>query len=167
MDDPVLGRRSIRKYTREPVPDESVELLLRAAMSAPSAGNEQPWEFVVIHDRQLLDHIPSVHPYSHMLKEAPLAILVCADLSRKKYEQYWIQDCAAATENILVEAAALGLGSVWLGVYPMDTRVEGIRRILGLPEHVVPFSLVAIGHPAETKPPADRYDAARVHCDGW
>jgi nitroreductase len=167
MDDPVLSRRSIRKYTSEPVPDDVVERLLRAAMAAPSAGNQQPWQFVVIRDRDTLTGITEFHPYSKMLPDAPVAVVVCGDAANCKWPQMWEQDCAAATENLLVEAELLGLGAVWLGVHPLEERVSGIRRLLGMPDSVVPFAVVPIGHPAESKPPADRYDEARVHRERW
>ncbi len=167
MNDPVLSRRSIRKYTDEPVTDEQVECLLRAAMAAPSAGNQQPWQFVVIREREVLDAVPEVHPYSSMITLAPLAILVCGDRRLERWPQYWDQDCSAATENMLVAAAQLGLGAVWLGVHPLQERVDGLRRLLCIPREITPFSLVPVGWPAETKAPADRYDAARVHYDRW
>ena len=163
----ILSRRSIRKYTDKKVSDEFVKELLEAAMSSPSAGNEQPWHFVAITDHKILDEIPRIHPYSGMLKEAPLAILICGDESLQKYEGYWVQDCSAATENILIAANAIGLGGVWLGVYPIEDRVAGIRKLLGMPEKVIPFALLSIGYPAEQKPLADRYDESRVHHDKW
>jgi nitroreductase len=166
MDDPVLSRRSIRAYTAEPVTDEQVERLLRAAMAAPSAGNQQPWRFLVVTDHATLATIPSVHPYSHMLERAPLAIVVCG-LEGQRWPQYWVQDCSAAVENILIEAVLLGLGAVWLGVYPLDERVSGLRRLLGIPDDVIPFAVVPIGHPAESKKPARRYDPERVHRERW
>jgi len=167
MNDPVLSRRSIRKYTSEPVPDDVVERLLRAAMAAPSAGNQQPWQFVVIRDRATLTAITEVHPYSTMLPGAPAVILVCGDAASCKWPQMWEQDCAAATENLLIEAEVLGLGAVWLGVHPLEERVRGIRALLGMPDSVVPFAIVPLGHPAESKPPSDRYDEARVHHERW
>jgi nitroreductase len=167
VHDPVLSRRSVRKYTTEPVTDEHVERLLRAAMAAPSAGDQRPWQFVVVRDRATLAAITEVHPYARMLHEAPLAIVVCGDTELEKWLQFWEQDCAAATENLLVEAEALGLGAVWLGVHPLTERVEGLRRLLDAPGHVVPFAVVAVGHPAQRKPPSDRYDPARVHHDSW
>jgi nitroreductase len=167
MDDPVLSRRSIRKYTGEPVDDATVERLLHAAMAAPSAGNQQPWRFVVIRDRVTRIAVTEVHPYSRMLPEAAVAILVCGDPTSCKWPQMWEQDCAAATENLLIEAELLGLGAVWLGVHPIVERVDGIRALLGIPESVVPFAIVPLGHPAESKPPSDRYDAARVHRERW
>ena len=167
MDDPVLSRRSIRKYTAQAVPDELVDRLLRAAMNAPSAGNQQPWRFIVVQDRELLDQVPAIHPYSAMLAKAPLAIVVCGDPGDAKWPEYWPQDCAAATENILIEAQLLGLGAVWLGVYPLQERMRPLRELFGLPDHVELFAMVAVGFPAEQKPPAERYDPARVHRDRW
>ena len=165
--DAILTRRSIRRYTEQPVPDDAVDELLKAAMSAPSAGNQQPWQFVVIRERGLLDEIPKYHPYSAMLKQASLAILICGDLKSEKHKGYWVQDCSAATQNLLVAAQAKGLGAVWLGVYPREDRVAGIRKVLGLPEHIVPLSLIPVGYKGEEKPPANRYDPSRVHHDGW
>jgi nitroreductase len=165
--DAILSRRSIRQYTEKPVSDETVKELLEAAMSAPSAGNEQPWHFVIINDRGILKEIPKIHPHSRMLEHAPVAILVCGDEQLQKYQGYWVQDCSAATENILIAAQAMGLGAVWLGVYPIEDRVIGIRKLLDIPEHVTPFSLISIGYPAEQKPPANRYDASRVHHNQW
>ena len=163
----ILTRRSIRKYTGQPVPDEVVKHLLEAAMSAPSANNKQPWHFVVIRDRGILDAIPTFHPYSGMLKEAALAILVCGDTRSQTLEGYWVQDCSAATQNILIAINALGLGGVWLGIYPREERVEGVRKLVELADHVMPLSLISIGHPAEKLPPSNRYDASRVHHNKW
>jgi len=165
--DTIRNRRSIRKYTPQPVPQELVTRLLEAAMSAPSAGNEQPWEFIVITDREVLQAITTVHPCSQMLKEAPLAVVVCGNLEREKYPGFWVEDCSAATENILLEAEDVGLGGVWLGVYPHDERVKGLAKLFGLPSSVVPLSIVALGYPAEKKPPAERFDPSRVHTNRW
>jgi len=168
--DAILSRRSIRKYTEEAVPDELMSQLLSAAMSAPSAANQQPWHFVVIDDRRMLDEITSFHPYSAMLKEAPAAILICYDKrleSEKARGLWWVEDCSAATENILIAAQAIGLGAVWLGVFPLENLVEKFRELVGADDCIVPFSLISIGFPAEHKPPADRYDALRVHHNRW
>ena len=165
--DVILSRRSIRQYTAQPVPAEAIGQLLKAAMSAPSAGNEQPWHFVVIDDHRTLDQVPGFHPYATMLRGAAAAILVCGDQRLEKHEGFWVQDCAAATQNILLAAHAMGLGAVWLGVYPVEERVVGFRELLSIPEDVVPFSLLSIGYPAERKPPPDRYDSARIHGNRW
>ena len=165
--DAILSRRSVRRYTAEQVPEKVIHELLEAAMSAPSASNEQPWQFVIINDRQVLDEIPKYHPYAGMLKEASLAIAVCGDLELEALKGYWVQDCSAATENILIAAQANGLGAVWLGVYPWQERVAATRKLLGLPEHIIPLCLISIGYPAEKKPRANRYNASRVHYNRW
>ena len=162
----ILSRRSIRRYTEKPVSDEVLKELLEAAMCAPSAANRQPWYFVVINDRKILDEIPNLHPYSQMLKEAPVAILVCCD-SDLQLDDYGVQDCSAATQNILLAAHAGGLGAVWLGVYPLEQRVAAIQKLLDLPENIIPISLISIGYPAEQKPRLDRYRADRVHYNRW
>lgn len=163
----ILERRSIRKYTGEKVSDALVEDLLRAAMAAPSGGNEQPWEFIVVRDKGIREKITEFHPYSQMLPGADLAIIVCGDVSREKYKGLWVQDCAAATENILITAQEKGLGAVWLGVYPEKDRMDGLEKLLDLPKGVYPFSIVSVGYPAEHKEPADRFDKARIHYDKW
>ncbi|MCK4626092.1 MAG: nitroreductase family protein [Phycisphaerae bacterium] len=167
--DAILSRRSIRKYTDQAVPEEVITELLKAAMSAPSAGNQQPWRFVVIDDRRILDEIMTIHPYSAMLKEAPLVILVCFDkgLELEVVEGLWPQDCSAATENILIAAQAIGLGAVWLGVYALKNMVAEFRKLVGAPDHIIPFSLISIGYPAEQKPPANRYDSSRIYHNRW
>ena len=163
----ISTRRSVRSFTSKPIAKEIVEELLRAAMSAPSAGNEQPWQFVVIDDRKMLDRIIDVNPNAKMCKEAQAAILVCGDTSKEKYPGFWVQDCSAAAQNILLAAHDKGIGSVWTGVYPIEERVEGFRRLLGLPENVVPFCLVPLGYPAKQVPQVDRFQRDRVHHNGW
>ena len=163
----ILSRRSIRKYTGEAVPAEAARVLLEAAMAAPSAGDERPWQFVVITARATLDQIPRFHPYANMVTEAPLAILVCGDERLEKHKGFWVQDCSAAVQNILIAARALGLGAVWCGVYPRAERVAGFRDLLGLPPEVIPLALIPVGHPAEEKPPVGRYDEKRVHRERW
>jgi nitroreductase len=163
----LFARRSIRKFTAEAVDDANVMQLLRAAMAAPSAGNQQPWEFIVMRDRDALRAVLEFHPYAKMLEHAPVAIVVCGNTRRERFPGFWVQDCAAATENLLIQATALGLGSVWLGMHPLEERVRGLSALLRLPEHVIPLCLVAIGRPAETKEPNDRYEADRVHQEKW
>jgi nitroreductase len=165
--DAILTRRSIRKYSDRPVPDDLVTDLLRAAMAAPSAGNQQPWQFIVVRERGLLESIAAASPYAGMTRHAQLAVVVCGDLSREHHPGFWVQDCAAATENLLVAATALGLGAVWLGMYPREERIAGVRALFGLPEHVVPFAIVPVGYPAEYPGPAQRFDPNRIHLDRW
>lgn len=167
MIDVIFRRRSIRRYTEEPVAEEAVREAIAAAMSAPSAGDQRPWQFVVIDDRSILSRVPETHPHASMVPGAPVAVLVCGDLSLERRQGYWVQDCAAATQNLLLAVAAQGLGAVWLGVYPRQDRVDGLRKLLGIPAHVVPFALVPIGRPAEHKGREDRYDPSRVHRNRW
>jgi nitroreductase len=163
----ILTRRSIRKYTSEPVTDDELKQLLTAAMNAPSAGNQRPWEFIVIRDRETLNRIPGIHMYAQMLKQAQAAIVVCGDMTKQKYDGFWIQDCSAATQNILLSATAMGLGAVWLGVYPVVERVEDLRKMLDIPGHVVPLSIVSLGRPGEEREASDRYDKSRIHMEKW
>jgi nitroreductase len=163
----ITTRRSIRAYTAQPVSEELIRELLAAAMSAPSASNRQPWHFLVITERHQLDAMTAILPYGQMLRQAPLAIVVCGDRERQPMDGYWVQDCSAATENILLAAHAKGLGAVWLGVYPRQERIEPLRRLLGLPDQVPPLAVLSIGYPAEQKEPAGRYDESRIHRDRW
>jgi nitroreductase len=163
----ILSRRSIRKYTGEAVDDDLVKGMLEAAMAAPSAGNQQCWQYVVITDSEILNEIPSIHPSATMVREAALAVLICGDKNLEKHTGYWVQDCAASTENLLLAAHALGLGACWLGVHPREDRVKGLKALLKLPEQVMPLALVAVGHPDETRPRANRYNPQRVHKNGW
>ncbi len=163
----IFNRRSIRKYTRQEISEEIMEKLLRAAMAAPSAENEQPWHFVVIKDKDILYEITQFHPYSQMLKMADCAIVVCGDLNLDACKGFWVQDCSAATENILIQATDLGLGAVWLGVYPDMSRVKPLQSFLGLPENVIPLCIVSLGYPTDSRAPADRFNPARIHKNKW
>ncbi len=166
--DGIAGRRSVRRFGQEPVDDETVEKLLRAAMAAPSAGNQQPWRFVVVRDREVLRRLADASPYASMLPTAPVAIVVCGEPAVEKHVGFWVQDCSAATENLLLAAHALGLGAVWLGYYPVHERIAGASEALGLPDGIVPLCVVPVGHPKEEEKPAvDRYDATFVHRDRW
>ncbi len=163
----ILGRRSIRKYSGEPVTDAQMKRLLEAAMAAPSAHNRQPWHFIVVRDRNTLLEVPKFHNYSKMLEQAALAIVVCGDLEIEGGTGFWVQDCSAATENILLAAKAAGLGAVWLGVHPNEALVKGLRGLLGIPERIMPLCIISIGHPLEEKPPGNRYRDDRVHTGKW
>lgn len=161
----IMTRRSVRDFNHAPVSKEDVQELLKAGMQAPSAKNEQPWHFVVIDDPDVLHTIPEFHPYSEMLLDAPLAILVCSELELDAGSA--IQDCSAATQNILLAAHAKGLGAVWLGVHPNPKRVSGMKKLLGLPEGIHPVSLIAVGHPALQPNPEDRFQDDRVRYNAW
>jgi len=161
----ILARRSIRKYTDNPVSEADTKTLLEAAMAAPSASNRKPWAFIVVTKRETLDALAEAHPHGKMLFEATLCIAVCGDLT--EMERYWVQDCSAATENLLLAATALDLGAVWLGVYPREERVTAVQEVLSIPEHITPLNLISIGHPAEEKEARTQYDESRVHYERW
>ncbi len=161
----IKTRRSVRNWTSEPVPPEIIRQILEAAMYAPSAGDEQAWQFVVIQDRGLLDQAGDVNPYARISRLAPLGILVCGDTSLEKYTGFWVQDCSAATQNLLVAAHSLGLGGVWTGIYPEEGRVRGFKKLYGLPENVIPLGLLLLGYPDQKPSQPKRYKAERVHQD--
>ena len=163
----LLTRRSIRRFHPTPIAPELIEKLLWAGMYAPSACNRRPWEFVLIDDPVLTAEIPKIHPHAPMAMQAPLSILVCGDLQREHPSGYWVVDCAAAVENILLAAHSLGLGAVWTGIYPREERIEGMAKLLGLPDHIRPHSLIVVGHPAETPDAPDRFEPHRIHRNGW
>lgn len=165
--DAIFTRRSVRSYTDQPVDQKTIELLLKAAMQAPSARNTQPWQFVVITDRNLLAEIPKVHPYAKMIPGAALGILICADETLQPNQFRWCQDLGAATQNLLLAAHGLGLGAVWLGVYGAEDRSQGIRNLLKLPQHIHPYSLISIGACDEKPAPQDRYRPDRVRFNQW
>ena len=161
----IMTRTSIRKYTDEPVSKTDIETLLRAGMAAPTAVNAQPWHFVAITDKAKLREMAATSRRGGMLEQAALAIVVCGDMDKAmegKAQAFWIQDCSAATENILLAAHALGLGAVWTGGYPMDERVEAISKVLKLPETIVPLCTIVIGHPAESPQPKDKWKPENV-----
>lgn len=165
--DCLMTRRSIRKFSAEPVDPELIQTALAAAMSAPSAGNAQPWHFVLMTDRARLDRVPGFHPHAAMARQAQAAILVCAEPALEKYPGHWPLDCAAATENLLLALHAQGLGAVWTGVYPEQSRLENFRQLLGIPETVIPYSFIPLGHPDMASGRVDRFQPARVHRETW
>ncbi len=161
----IFARRSIRKFHSNFVDDEKIDLMLQAAMAAPSAHNARPWHFIVVKDRQTLDRLADIHPYAKMCYEATLAIVVCGEPAIS--ENYWPQDCSAATQNILLAGTSLGLGTVWLGVHPGVERKGPIKQLFGVPDELEVLSVVAVGYPAEKKPSRTQYDAGRVHHEVW
>jgi Nitroreductase len=163
----IATRRSIRRFQERPVIDEHLQTIIEAAMLAPSAGNQQPWHFVVITDREKLDRIPDFHPYSAMVRMAPAAILVCGDPAGGPWPDFWTQDCSAATQNALLAARDLGLGTVWVGVYPVEERMGGFRRLLDIPEYIYPFALIPVGWPVDSFHTVNRSKPERVHQEAW
>lgn len=162
----IFTRRSIRKYTIEPVSKKDIKTMLEAAMAAPSASNGKPWHFIVVTNRKILNNLAKAHPYGKMLSEAPLCIAVCGDKTISA--RSWVQDCSAAAENLLLAATALGLGAVWVGVLEEEEEcINRIREVLNIPESSIPLNLISIGHPAEKKDPRTQYDEKRVHREQW
>jgi nitroreductase len=158
-------RRSIRKYTDQPIPPQVLEQLLAAGMMAPSARNEQAWQFGVVQNRATLAALSKVSPYATMAERAAAVIVVCGDTQKETVANlgYWVIDCSAATQNILLAAHALGLGAVWVAIHPRVERIAALRLILPLPDHIIPLCLVPLGYPG----PVNRFDAERVHFEQW
>ena len=165
--DAILTRRSVRSYNNKNIGNELINILLKTGFSAPSAGNQQPWHFIIIKDRETLDKITEILPNGQMLKKANCAIFICGDLSVEKYKGYWILDCSAATENILISARSLGLGSCWLGVYPREERIKNLKLLFNLPDHIIPFSVLSLGFTDEMQEESDRFNDERVHWEKW
>lgn len=160
----LLKRRSIRKFTNEPVTKEQIDELLHAAMSGPSAVNKCPWEFYVVTDKNKLEELKGCAHYSKI--DAPLAIVVAGNLLRSlplKMSEFWVQDCSAATENILLMAVELGLGSVWCGIHPQKEAKKKVSKVLNLPINEIPLNIIYIGHPNQAIEARDQYDERRVH----
>ena len=168
--DNIMSRTSIRKYRDKQVEDEKITAILKAAMAAPTAANKQPWQFIVIKKQNVRQQLATALPYAKMVAQAPLAIVVCGDMSKamKDEEQpFWIQDASAASENILLAAHSLGLGAVWTGLYPLHDRVRAVQQILHLPQSVIPLNLIPIGYPAENTIPKDKWKEGNIHHESW
>ena len=165
----IMTRASVRTYTAELVDSADVITLLKAGMAAPTAMNRQPWVFVVVDDKALLQKFADSLQYAKMAASAPLAVVVCADLTRNPGASgdWWVMDASAASENLLLAAHAVGLGAVWTGVYPRSERVKAVRTILGLPESVVPLNVIPIGYPAETPEPKQKWNPGNIRRNGW
>jgi nitroreductase len=165
----IFGRRSIRVYRPGQIDEETVRMLLEAAMAAPSAAAKDPWRFVVVRDQANLLKIAEALPNGQMISGAALGIIVCGDTEAAHDRQisYLLQDCAAAIENLLLAAHAIGLGACWLGIHPRDERMKKISSLLSLPPSVVPVSAIAIGQPGEEKEARTRYNPVFVHQEQW
>lgn len=169
----ILTRTSIRAYTDQSVPDEMIETMLRAGMAAPTAMNRQPWEFVVVKDREILDSLAGRLKYAKMLVQAPLAIVVCAKSTitlnatgETVTNNFWVDDASAATENILLAAHALGLGAVWTAASDAE-RSSAVRQILGIPADISPLCVIPIGFPGENPEPKDKWKPEKIHYERW
>ena len=164
----IHNRRSIRKYTDQPVSDDLIEKILRAGMMAPSAGNQQPWQFIVIRDRKKLEEISARHPYADMAKSAQVGIVVCGDMKlAARHNPFWVQDVSACTENMLLTIHDLGLGGVWISSYPIENRIKLFCDVCLLPDHVIPLAFIPIGYPAEKIRTQDRFKKDRIHKEEW
>ena len=167
--DLIFSRRSIRKYQDKEVSEEMISDLLEAAMAAPSAVAKDPWHFIVVRSRETINEITDILPNGKMLREAPVALIVCGDINKAHLQEvsYMLQDLSAAVENILIAANTLGLGTCWLGVHPREDRQAGIRQLFALPGHIIPMCGIAIGWPAEQPESRTRYQQERVHLEKW
>ena len=163
-------RKSVRNYTDQKVGKDLLEKLVKAGMAAPTAVNKQPWAFITIDDRATLDSLGNGLPYAKMLKKAKAAIVVCGDLTKalEGWEQeFWIQDCSAASQNILLAAEAMGLGAVWTAAYPAEDRMATVRNVLQLPDHIIPLNVIPIGYPTGAEKPKDKWKAENLHWNKW
>ncbi len=165
--DAIFTRRSIRRYSEKKITDETVNKILKAAMYAPSAVNKQPWHFIVFEDKETCNEIIQVHKSAAMLTEAKKAIVICYDEKLQHDEGYGVIDCSAATQNMLLAAHALELGACWIGICPRKNRIDGLKRIFNLPDHIVPFAVISMGYPAEKKSIPERYKTERIHYEKW
>ncbi len=160
----LFARKSVRKYLAKPVEKEKTELLLKAGMAAPTGKDTRPWEFVVVTDREVLDSLAVGLPYAKMLKEAPMAIVVCGDSSKSSY---WYVDCSAAAENILLAAEALGLGAVWTATYPYEDRMNIVKQRVNLPDSILSLCVIPVGYPAMPHSPKNKWNEAKIHYNKW
>lgn len=162
----ILQRKSVRAYTDRAVSHEQLDTLIRAAMAAPTGRDMRPWHFIVLEGRHQLSPLAEQLPYAKMLAEAQAAVVVCGDMSVTDKEgnpsRNWTFDCSAATENLLLQAEAMGLGAVWTGVYPYDERIKAVKQALHLPDHLIPLNVIPIGYPKGDPQPKDKYDPAKV-----
>ncbi len=158
-------RRSVRTYTDAPIEPAQIEAVLRAAMQAPSAKNQQPWEFIVVQNKETLEKLSHLGPFATMLSSAAAAIVVMGNTQDLPRLERWHQDASAATQNLLLRAAELGLGAVWIGVAPKEEPMTFVKEIFALPDHLQPFCLVAMGHPKAENANhfVDRFDQSRIH----
>lgn len=170
--DCIMTRASVRSYTGEQVSDSLVSKILRAGMAAPTAANQQPWHFVVINDQNLKDSITDAFEYTKMVKDCSFAVVVCGDMDNLFQGDvpdggFWVEDCSAASENMLLAAHALGIGGVWCGIYPLKDREQRLRAILNLPSNLTPLNVMAFGYPAQPVAPKDKWAPSKIHYNAY
>jgi nitroreductase len=167
LTEAIRTRRSVRAFTEQPLTEDQLERLFRAAMAAANSGNQQPWRFVVIDDPTLRDTIGGLEIERGTYHVSPQLVIVCADIGAMKWKMHWIADCGAAIQNLLLAAHDMGLGAVWQELFPYHARVAEVRRLLGIPDSVYPMAVVAVGHPVDRPEPADRYDPDKIRRNHW
>jgi nitroreductase len=166
----IHSRKSVRHYNGEPVSKEDLTTLMKAGMAAPTAVNKQPWVFIAVTDDATLLKLAQGLPYTKMIVKSRACIVVCGDMNKTLSgieREFWIQDCSAASENILLAAEAIGLGAVWSGIYPLQERIDHVRKVLGLPDTVIPLNVIAVGHPTGVEKPQDKFNQSNIHWEKW
>jgi nitroreductase len=166
----IHSRKSVRHYTGEQVSREDLTTLMKAGMAAPTAVNRQPWVFIAVTDDATLSKLAQGLPYTKMIVQSRACIVVCGDMTRTLSgveREFWIQDCSAASENILLAAESIGLGAVWSGMYPLQERIDYVRKVLGLPDTIIPLNVIAVGHPSGVEKPQDKFNQANIHWEKW
>ena len=161
----ILNRKSVRKYSDKKIEQDKIDTILKCAMSAPSAMNKQPWEILVVTDKQKLEKIAEIIPNASYSKNSQVTIIVCGN--KVISDKFWEQDCCAVTENILLAAEALGLGAVWCAVYPFDEKVSAVKDLFDLPENVIPLNVIPMGYPETNEDAKEKYDSKKIHINGW
>lgn len=167
--DNIFNRKSVRDFTDEKIDRKDLEIIIKAGMSAPSAINLQPWEFIVFDDEDILEYMIDLHEYSKMFKTATAGIVICGNMDRTvdNFRELWVQDCSASCENMLLAIESLNLGGVWLGIYPIEERIDKLIKYFNLPENIVPFAVIALGYPSKEFNAQDKWDESKLHWNKW
>ena len=163
--DNILNRKSVRQYSNKKIEQEKIDLILKCAMAAPSAMNKQPWELLVVTDKEKLEKIAEIAPNASYSKNSQATIIVCGD--KIASDKFWEQDCCAVTENILLAAEALELGAVWCAIYPSEKKVLNIQKLFNLPDNIVPLNVIPVGYPLKKEEPKQKYNSKKIHINGW
>ena len=163
----ILTRRSIRKYKAKEITKEQVNEIIKAAMYAPSAFNNQPWQFIAVDKKEILDKIFKIIPHAEMLQQAAAAIIVCGDKNLEENINLIALNCSAATQNALLAIHDLGLGAVWVSAYPVEGTITGLKKLFNLPENIVPISILSIGYPDEEVTTEERFKPEKIHFNNW